>query len=398
MTWTRLRFLSAGESHGPLLTGILDGFPAGLSLNPSAVDEQLRRRQTGYGAGGRMAIECDRIRLTGGFMGGVTTGGPLSFEIVNRDFDNWKERDLKPMVVPRPGHADLTGAIKYGHRDLRRALERASARETAVRVAAGAICRQLLERFGIELGGYVTRIGDVATGLRDDVSGDELRARARAAEECDVVCPDEPVAEAMRAAIRQCKKQGDTLGGVFVVFALGVPPGLGSYVQWDRRLEARIALALTSVQAVKGVEIGCAFDNAGLPGSEVHDDIVRTSDGELRRAGNRSGGIEGGITTGAPVFVRVAKKPISTTLEPRRSVNLVTGEAAPTRYERSDFCAVPRAVPIGEAMLGLVIADALIDKLGGDSVDEMQARFATLRRSRLEDLPMDGRPWRFGYE
>ena len=395
---TRLRFLSAGESHGPCLTGILDGMPAGLELDPAGIDEQLRRRQTGYGAGGRMAIESDRVRFTGGWMGGRTTGGPICFEVVNKDFDNWRERSIKPMVTPRPGHADLTGAIKYGHGDLRLALERASARETAIRVAAGGICRQLLSVFGVEVGGYVTRIGDVAVEQRDDVSAEVLRGRAEQALTNDLVCADGDVLEPMRAAIRTCKKAGDTLGGVFVVFALGVPPGLGSYVQWDRRLEARIALALTSIQAVKGVEIGCAFENAGRLGSQVHDDIVKCDDGALGRTSNRSGGIEGGITTGAPVFARVAKKPISTTLEPRRSVNLATGEEAPTKYERSDFCAVPRAVPIGEAMLALVLADALLEKLGGDSVAEMRPRFDGLRRSHVDDLSMDDQPWRFGYE
>lgn len=394
---TRLRFLSAGESHGPLLTGVLDGFPAGLVLDPEGIDQQLRRRQTGYGSGGRMLIESDRVRLTGGWMGGETTGGPISFTIKNRDFSNWKDRDIKPMVVPRPGHADLTGAIKYGHRDLRLALERASARETAVRVAAGAICRQLLEVLGVEVGGYVTRIGTVATAQANDVNADLLRERARLALENDLACSDPSALDAMRAEIRGVKKAGDTLGGTFVVFALGLPPGLGSYVQWDRRLEARIAHALMSIQAVKGVEVGCAFENTALPGSRVHDDILTTDEGELVRGGNRSGGIEGGISTGAPLFATVAKKPISTTLEPRRSVDLVTGQPALTTYERSDFCAVPRAVPIGEAMLSLVLADAMLEKLGGDSLAEMRLRLESLRRSRVEDLIMNDEPWRFGY-
>ncbi|MCU0690902.1 MAG: chorismate synthase, partial [Polyangiaceae bacterium] len=327
---TRLRFLSAGESHGPCLTGVLDGLPAGLRLYPSAIDEQLQRRQTGFGAGARMLIESDRVRLSGGWMGGKTTGGPLAFEVANRDFENWKERDILPMMIPRPGHADLTGAIKFGHRDLRLALERASARETAVRVVAGAACRQLLAEFGIELGGYVTSIGGVHVTLDSEASAQEHRRRATAALQNDLACPDEPALDSMRTTIGACKKQGDTLGGTFVVFALGVPPGLGSYTQWDRRLHARIAMALMSIQAVKGVEIGPAFDNAALPGSQVHDEILRDDQGNLHRATNRAGGFEGGVTTGSPIVARVAKKPISTTLEPRRSVHLGTGAPAST--------------------------------------------------------------------
>lgn len=395
---TRLRFLSAGESHGPCLTGILDGLPAGLPIAQDAINDQLRRRQTGYGSGGRMAIESDRVRLTGGWMGGRTTGGPVCFEVINRDFDTWKNRDIPPMVTPRPGHADLTGAIKYGYGDLRLALERASARETAMRVVAGALCRELLHALDVEVGGYVTRIGEVTGGKRDDVPAEELRTRAVKALANDLACAQDSVLQEMRATIDRCKGDGDTLGGELVVFALGLPAGLGSFTQWDRRLHARIAMAMMSIQAVKGVEIGYGFENARLRGSAVHDDIVRSQEGRLLRASNRSGGIEGGMTTGEPVVVRVAIKPISTTSSPRQSVNLATGEPGPTEYERSDICAVPRAVPIGEAMLSLTLADAVLEKVGGDSLEEIRPRFVRLRRSHLEDVKMDNLPWRFGYD
>ncbi len=395
---SRLRFFSAGESHGPKLTGILDGFPAGLRLDPKKIDAQLARRQRGFGTGGRMAIESDQIRLTGGFMGGQTTGGPLAFEIENQDFDNWQERDIEAMVIPRPGHADLTGAIKYGFGDLRLALERASARETAVRVAGGAICQQLLGAFGVEIGGYVTSIGSVSSSFRHDMPDEVLRERAHVALKNDLACADEQVLNAFHDKVMRARKMGDTLGGTLVVFAIGLPPGLGSYVQWDQRLEARIAFALMSIQAVKGVEVGCAFENATRLGSRVHDDIIDAGNGRLARTSNRSGGIEGGISTGAPVFAVVAKKPISTTMAPRPSVNLATGKPTLTHYERSDICAVARALPVAEAMLSLTLADALIEKLGGDSVQEMLPRLAGLRRNHLDDLVMNDAPWRFGYE
>jgi chorismate synthase len=394
---TRLRFLSAGESHGPRLTAILEGVPAGLELDVGAIDEQLARRQKGYGSGGRMKIERDRVRITGGFMGGATTGGPLALHVENKDFANWREKDVPPLTAPRPGHADLTGAIKYGFRELRPSLERASARETAMRVAAGAVCKQLLAAFGVEVGGYVRSLGPVEAELPDTVDTEVYRTRFAAALGNDVCCPDEAAVEPMRQAIKECRAARDTLGGVLEVVALGVPPGLGSFMQWDRRLEARLALALLSIQALKGVEFGAAFANAAQRGTQVHDALYRDDQGAISRRTNRSGGLEGGVSTGAPLVIRVAKKPIATTLDPLQTVDLATGQPGPTTYERSDFCALPRAVPIGEAMTALVLADALLEKLGGDSLDEMRPRFDALRRSHLDDLPMDGVPWRFGY-
>jgi chorismate synthase len=393
---TRLRLLTAGESHGPMLTAILDGVPAGLVVTTDAIDQQLARRQRGYGAGGRMRIERDRVELTGGVMGGRTTGAPLSFLVRNLDWENWRDRDIEPMTKPRPGHADLTGAIKYGHRELRLSLERASARETAARVAAGAACRLLLEQFGVRIGGYAVRIGSAAIDAPPSPADEPYLERFRVALDNDLAAPDSGAAERMRDEIKRCRKERDTLGGVLEVAALGLPPGLGSFVQWDRRLDARIAGAMLSIQAMKGVEIGPAFTNAAERGSAVQDEIMLDAEGGLYRPTNRAGGLEGGVSTGAPVVVRVAMKPISTTLDPRRTVDLGSGEPAGTTYERSDFCALPRAVPIAEAMLALVLADALLEKLGGDSIEEMRPRLDALRRARLEDLPMDDAPWRFG--
>jgi len=391
-----LRFLTAGESHGPALTGILEGMPAGVSLTPDDINRDLARRQQGYGAGGRMQIEHDQARITGGVMNGRTTGGPIALVIENRDWKNWAERDIPPMTTPRPGHADLTGALKYGYRDLRLALERASARETAMRVAIGAIARRLLAEFGITVGGYVIAIGAEAAQFADDPP--DYPARFAAALASDVSCPDPAAAERMRAAIRQAKVDKDTLGGVIEVVALGLPPGLGSHVHYDRRLTGRLAGAVCSVPSIKGVEIGPAFENARRPGTQVHDRLALDEEGRIRRTSNRSGGVEGGISTGEPLIVRAAMKPISTTLTPLESVNLAAGTPAHTEYERSDFCATPRAVVIIEAMVALVLADELLRKLGGDSLDELRPRFAALRQARLDDLPMDDTPWRFGYD
>jgi chorismate synthase len=391
-----IRFFTAGESHGPMLTAILEGMPAGLPLEAEDINQQLRRRQVGYGSGGRMHIEKDRVRITSGVMNGHTTGGPIALIVENRDFKNWQERDITPITTPRPGHADLTGAVKYGYRELRLSLERASARETTMRVAVGAICRKFLETFGIQLGGYVVQIGDVHVEIGDHP---DHMALFETAEQNDVRAPDTDTADRMHEAIRQVKIDKDTLGGIFEIFALNVPPGLGSHVHWDRKLDGRIVAAMVSIQAMKGAEIGRGFEGATKRGSQVHDEIEFTGqNGEIGRRTNRAGGLEGGITTGQPITVRVAMKPISTMLRGADTVNLANGEAERTVYERSDFCAVPRAVPVGEAMLAIVLADALMEKLGGDSIEEMRPRFETLRRNRLSDLPMDNVEWRFGFE
>ena len=389
-----LRFLTAGESHGPALVAILEGMPAGLPLTPEAVNAELRRRQQGFGAGGRMRIERDRVRFLGGVMAGQTTGAPIALFIENRDWANWRDREIPPMTIPRPGHADLTGAIKYGYRELRLALERASARETAARVAVGAICKQLLAHFGITVGGYVVAIGEVTAPLPDDLPYPD---RFAAAEASPVRCPLPEAGEQMVARIRQAMEERDTVGGVMEIVALGVPPGLGSHVHWDRRLDGRLMGAVGSIPAIKGVEVGSGFANTRRPGTQVQDEILLEGERLVRRT-NRAGGIEGGISNGEPIVVRAAMKPIATTLTPLRSVDLATGEPAPIRYERSDICPLPRAVVVGEAMVAFVLADALLEKLGGDSLEEMAPRFQALRQARLADLPMEGRPWRFGYQ
>ena len=386
-----LRFLTAGESHGPALTVILEGIPAGLPLTQKDIDTQLRRRQKGYGSGGRMVIERDCAGLNSGVLNGCTTGAPIALQIENRDWPNWQARDIEPLTIPRPGHADLTGAIKYGYRELRLALERASARETAARVAAGAVCRRLLAEFEIVTGSYVVQIGQATAALPENLS---YPARFAQAEEAETRCPIPAAAKAMRACIQQAIATQDTLGGVFETVALGLPPGLGSHVHWDRRLDARLMAAIGSIQGVKGVEIGPAFENASKFGTQVHDEIL-IQNGLLGRRTNRAGGFEGGISTGQAVVVRAAMKPIATTLTPLSSVDLATGKPAATRYERSDTCAVPRAAVVGEAMLAFVLADALLEKVGGDSLTEMRPRFAALRRGSLQEMEMDNVPWRF---
>lgn len=387
-----LRFLTAGESHGPALTAILDGMPAGLSLDASIIDHELARRQKGYGSGGRMKIEKDAVRILSGVMAGETTGAPIALLVENADHSKWKGKAVEPLTTPRPGHADLTGAVKYGYRDLRPTLERSSARETTMRVAVGAVCKRFLAQFGIVVGGYVKSIG----GIEADFDGSGYQSRFEAAEKNDVRCPDPVAAGKMRSRIEEIIHGKDTLGGVLEIVALNLPVGLGSYAQWDRRLEARLAQAVLSVQAMKGVEIGDAFENAKLPGTKAHDAILLPSllggEGNLARPTNRAGGTEGGVTNGQPLVIHAAMKPIATTLTPQVTVDLATGQEGPTKYERSDFCPVPRAVPILEAMVAFVLADALIEKLGGDSISEMRPRFEALRGARLEDLLMDNHP------
>jgi len=396
-----IRFLTAGESHGPAVLTIIEGLPAGLPLAAEDINPDLARRQ-GLNASGkpypgaspRMKLERDAAQILSGVMAGVTIGAPVAVQVQNLDHAKWKGKAVAPMTIPRPGHADLTGAVKYAHNDLRMSLERASARETTARVAAGAVCRKFLAEFGIQVGSYVTQIGPV----KADVGAMPLETRIARALETEMACPDEAANAAMRAEVEGIMHAKDTLGGVFEVVALGLPPGLGSHVHWDRRLSGRLAQALLSIHAMKGVEIGEAFANAGKPGTQVHDEILlddgrRTADGgQLVRPTNRAGGLEGGITTGQPLVLRVAMKPIATTLTPLNSIDLATGQAKPIEYERSDFCPVPRAGVIGEAMVSFVLADALLEKLGGDSLAEMKPRFDALRRARLEDLQMLNEP------
>jgi len=377
-----LRFLTAGESHGPGLLAILEGCPAGLPLADIDLQPDMARRQVGYGVGPRMkSIEQDQARIVSGVLAGVTIGSPVGLHIENRDHAKWKGQQVSPMTIPRPGHADLTAAMKYGYGDLRFSLERASARETAARVAVGAVCRKLLGEFDVVVGSYVVEIGSAAA----DLDGLSYEQRFAAAETSDVRCPTDEGSDAMRDEIRAVMQAKDTLGGIFEVVALKVPAGLGSHVHWDRRLGARVAAAMMSIHAMKGVEIGHGFQNARKRGTEIHDEF-EISDGRISRLSNRAGGLEGGITTGGPLIARVAMKPISTTLTPLKSVDLASGEAAKTQYERSDFCSVPRAAVVGEAMLCFVLADALLEKLGGDSMQELRRRFDELPHGQIDDL------------
>ncbi len=373
-----LRFLTAGESHGPCLTAIVEGLPAGLVVDVEAINRDLARRQGGYGRGGRMNIERDRVEILGGVIAGQTTGAPAALRIENRDWANWRDRwaagDLPTLTVPRPGHADYAGMVKYGLDDARPVLERASARETAARVAVGALAKQLLAAFDIVIGSYVVEIGGVVATM-PALPPAGLWALAEAS---DVHCPDEDAAARMRAAIDVARQAGDSLGGVFIVVATGVPVGLGSYVHWEQRLDARLAAAVTSIPAIKGVEIGPAFENARRPGTQVHDEFripnPKSQILNVVRTSNRAGGIEGGMSNGQPIVVRAAMKPIPTTITPLRSVDLATGEPAKTQYQRSDVCAVPAASVVGEAMVAWVLADAMLEKFGGDSLAEMRER------------------------
>lgn len=376
-----LRFLTAGESHGPSLLAILEGLPAGLPLDRSIIHSDLSRRQQGEGSGPRMKLENDQATILSGVMAGTTTGAPVAIQIVNQDHQNWAGKSITAFTIPRPGHVDLAAALKYGYRDVRPGLERASARETAARVAVGAICKHLLFQFGIAVAGYVTAIGSVTA----DVDSIPVDQRSLLAEASLVRCPDLKASREMQKIIDETIRQKDTAGGIIEILTTGLPIGLGSHVHWDRRLEALLGAAVLSVPAVKGVEIGPAFENSKMPGTKVHD-AIRIEGGVIYRPTNRSGGIEGGITTGQPLILRAAMKPIATTLTPQNSVDLFTGQEVATDYERSDYCPVPRAVPILEAMVGFVLASALVEKLGGDTLSEMQTRFSELKKPCLHDL------------
>jgi chorismate synthase len=368
------RFITGGESHGPCVMVIVEGYPAGLPLPAEEINRDLARRQGGYGRSGRQHIEHDEVQFLGGIEEGVSTGGPIVMQITNRDYANFIKKEHPRLTVPRPGHADLAGAVKYRLDDMRTVLERSSARETAARVAAGAVARLLLRQFGIEVGSVITEIGGVAA---NDIDFSSPEILAEATEESAVRCPDSEATEAMKARIDNARRTGDTLGGVFVVWATGLPIGLGSYVHWDRRLDGLLAQAVMSIQAIKGVEIGEAFENARMKGRDVHDQIYMGSNG-LERHTNRAGGLEGGVTNGQPLLVRAAMKPISTTINPLQTVDIATGEQTTTQYQRSDFCAVPAAGVVGEAMVAWVLASALHEKLGGDSLSEMREHAASL--------------------
>ena len=386
---SRLRWLTTGESHGPRLVAVVEGIPAGLSLLAEHVDEHLARRQRGYGRGGRMKIETDRVELTGGVRNGETLGSPIAMTIQNRDHQSWLDRmgagplpaTPEPLTRPRPGHADLAGGLKYDRHDLRDILERASARETASRTAVGAVCRRLLAEIGIDVFAHVVAIGGVEAE-RPAISTAELKERARAS---DLACVD-PEAEAkMKEAIKEAAHAGDTLGGVFEVIATGVPPGLGSHVQWDRKLDGRLAQALMSIQAIKAVEIGDGWTAARSRGSQVHDPIEYDARRRhFTRPTNHAGGLEGGITNGQDVVCRAAMKPIATLKKALPSVDVGTKETFDAAHERSDICAVAAASIVGEAMVAITLCDAVLEKFGGDSMRELVRNVAGYRAQVAE--------------
>jgi chorismate synthase len=371
-----LRWFTAGESHGPQLTVLIAGLPAGLELSTEDLTPDLRRRQGGHGRGDRQKIEVDRARIVAGVRGGYTLGSPLALVLENRDHANWlaemtPEKEgfaPKPITRLRPGHADLAGALKYGHADVRNVLERSSARETAARVAAGGVARKLLRAFDIRVFSFTQSIGTVDLGYE---AVDPLTLSEEDVESSLVRCPDAAVSERMVAEIDAAGDRGDTLGGTFRVVAVGMPPGLGSYVHWDRTLDGRLAMAVLSINAIKGVEFGAGFEGSARPGSDFHDQID-FSEGRFRHLSNRAGGLTGGVSNGEPIDLRAAIKPISTMKKPMRSVDLATKEKVEAHYERSDVCVVPAAGVIGEAMVALVVADAFLEKFGGDSMDELR--------------------------
>lgn len=391
---TGLRFLTAGESHGPELVTIVEGLPAGVPIALDAIDRELVRRQGGYGRGARSTrIECDSAQVVSGLAAGQTTGAPLALRIANRDFANQPAAPRR-LTAPRPGHADLAGRIKYGLGDFRSIRERASARETAARVAAGAVARALLAPFGVWVGSLVTAVGEVrAAGSLldgqptrlDELDGAALRRLCELAESDPLRCPDAAASTGMRAAVEDARAGGETLGGIFWVVATGVPAGLGSYVHWDRKLDGQLAQALCSIPAVKGAEIGPAFALAQMPGSAAQDKIERR-DGRVVRPTNHAGGVEAGVTNGEPVLVRAAMRPLSSVRRPVASVDFETGEPADPPYVRSDVCAVPAAAVVGEAMVAWVLAAALLERFGSDRLDAMLAAYAAVSRV---DLPAD---------
>jgi len=372
-----LRLITAGESHGPGLTTIVEGLPAGLTLDQGAIDDDMARRQLGHGRGGRMKIERDHANVTAGVRHGKTLGGPIALQVPNRDYQNWEERmnpwpvdgQVDEVHLPRPGHADLAGVQKFGFTDVRNVLERASARETAARVAGGALCRAFLDAVGVQVRSHVVQIGDVHAPARSLPQVDEFDA----VDENPVRCLDLEASKAMVAHITAQRKANESIGGVFEAVAFGLVPGLGSHVSWEERLDGRIAGAMCSIQAAKGVAFGDGFDLPGTPGSGSHDEIFRNDDQGLFRETNHAGGIEGGMTNGLPVVVRVAMKPIPTLTKPLRSIDISTGEPAQALRERTDSCVVPAAGVVGEAMLCFVLADAYRRKFGGDHIDDVVA-------------------------
>ncbi len=386
-----IRYLTAGESHGPGLIGVIDGLPANLDLNLERINNELYRRQQGYGRGRRQQIEKDRIEIISGVRFKKTLGSPVSFLLRNKDWKNWTDimaveagQSKKEVSKPRPGHADLAGALKYNFQDMRNVLERSSARETAMRVAAGAFAKELLYYFGIKIFSHVKELGSVKANLEkysDILKKDTIN---KIADDSPLRCLDKDAEKEMIAFIDKSKKEGDTAGGIIEIIIRGVPPGLGSHVQWDRKIDGRLAQALVSIQAVKGVEFGMGFETGRTPGSLVHDEIIY-KDGDFKHSRNNAGGIEGGMTNGEDIIIRIVKKPIPTLMKPLKSIDIKTKEAYTAHIERSDVTAVPACSVIAEAVIAPVIADAFLEKFGSDDISDIEKSY-TLYRERIRKI------------
>ena len=389
-----IRFLTAGESHGPELTGIVEGVPAGFTISKEFIDSYLKRRQKDTGSGGRMNIESDEVFISSGVVNNISTGAPIALRIKNKDWENWKDKDIAPYVVPRPGHADLIGTAKYDLNDIRLVLERSSARETAMRCAIGAIAIQILESMGISIYGYVSSIGKVDYRYSNDFSLDEMR---KLTDDSPVSCPDADKSQQMEKEISNARKKKDTLGGSITTIATGVPPTLGSYVHWDKKLDAKLARILMSIQSVKAIEVGDGIASSKNYGTSVQDQYV-LDEKEIKKESNNLGGFEGGMTNGENIELTAYLKPISTTLSPIKSVNLAEKEETETVYERSDTCAVPRAVPIFESAMALEILNAVLNKTGGDNKKEIIKNFENIPNLNIDEFDLDNKVWKFGYE
>ena len=389
-----IRFLTAGESHGPELTGIIEGVPSGFTISKEFIDSYLKRRQKHTGSGGRMNIESDEVFILSGVVNNISTGAPIALRIKNKDWENWKDKDIEPYVVPRPGHADLIGTAKYDLNDIRLVLERSSARETAMRSAIGAIAIQVLETMGISIYGYVSCIGKVEYRYSDDFSLDQMR---KLTDDSPVSCPDADKSKEMEKEISNARKKKDTLGGSITTIATGVPPTLGSYVHWDKKLDAKLARILMSIQSVKAIEVGDGIESSKNYGTSVQDQYV-LNEKEIKKESNNLGGFEGGMTNGENIELTAYLKPISTTLTPIKSVNLVEKEETETVYERSDTCAVPRAVPIFESAMALEILNAVLNKTGGDNKKEIIKNFENIPSLNIDEFDLDNKVWKFGYE
>lgn len=393
----KFRFLTAGESHGKCLTAIVEGVPAGIEINSDYINKQLARRQQGYGRGGRMQIEKDKVIINSGIRHGFTTGAPITLVIENKDWENWtvpmsaesvdmENSEIKELVNQkkithvRPGHADLSGALKYNHEDIRNILERSSARETAIRVAVGTLAQNILSQFGIEIFSHITQIGSAKIN-ENIIYKEDFSILKEKAESSDVRCADEKISEEIRKIIDKASEEGDSLGGIFEIIALNAPVGLGSFVHWDRRLDAQIAKAVMSIPAIKSVSIGLGEDSGKVFGSEMHDEIfIKAENKEYQRKTNNAGGIEGGMSNGMPIIVKAAMKPIPTLKKPLKSINLENGQEHTAHYERSDVCAAPAACVVGEAMVAIALINAFFEKFGGDSLIEMKSNFENYKK------------------